>query len=259
MDIIFIIPLIQKLQSLPLEVISCILWMVCMGTLLLFFHFFGIHGVYAYNQVAIIAANIQVMKGMQFTWMKMPIALGTVVFSSVYLGNALLAEHYGKEVARKGVWICFGTQVLFTLLMLLTMGHAPLLKENVLPVGTEHMLLADQAITFLFTPSPRLLFSSLFSFSVSQFAGIWVFQAIRQRTVSRWFSLRTGISTCMSVIVDSFVFNFLAWKLLSPTPVDGSVLFSTYILWALVMQGFAVISSIPVIYCSLFIKPLKQL
>ena len=85
--------------------------------IILLFKLFGKNGLYVYNIVAVLAANIQVLKGMQLSFTNGPVALGTVVFSSTYLCSGILTEHYGKDAAKHNVWFCFAAQVLMTLLM----------------------------------------------------------------------------------------------------------------------------------------------
>lgn len=254
MDNIVILPFIKTLQHLPVEITSLIFFAVCITSMLLLFRLFGKHGLYIYNIVAVLAANIQVLKGMQLSFSSGPVALGTVVFSSTYLCSGIIAEHYGKDAAKNNIWFCFAAQILMTLLMIMALGHQPL-PANAVNAGTQHMLLAEQAMHLLFTPSPRLLLASLLAFATAQLTGILTFNFISKITHQKYLWLRTIILLTLATTVDTFLFNFLAWNLLSPNPASFSVILSTYIIWTLITQGFITILSTPMIYISYSCKP----
>ena len=64
---------------------------------------FGEIGLYIYSAIAIIVANIQVLKLVKFSFFSEPIALGTVLFASTFLCTDILAEYYGAKKARINV------------------------------------------------------------------------------------------------------------------------------------------------------------
>ena len=257
MDTLLIVPLIQALQSLPAEVVSFILFGACTIAILTLLRLFGVNGLYIYNIVAVLAANIQVLKGVQFSVGSEPVALGTVVFATTYLCSDILTEHYGKEVAKTGVWLCFAAQLLMTLLMVIAVGYPPLPLEAIGSAGTEHMPLTEQAMALLFTPSPRILFASLLAFAVSQLIDIWVFQKISIWTRKRGLWLRTTGATMISAMVDTIIFSVLAWVVLAPQPVSFSVLVFTYILGTFLTRALLSILSTPVMYMSYACTPLR--
>lgn len=259
MDTLLIAPLIETLQNLSAEMVSFILFAVCAVAILSLMRLFGSHGLYLYNIVAVLVANIQVLKGVQFSLSAEPIAIGTVVFATTYLCSDLLTEHYGKDAAKKGIWFCFAAQILMTILMVVAVGYPPLAADAVGSVGTEHMPLTEQAIALLFTPSPRLLVASLLAFAISQLNDIWVFQRLSKLTRGRQLWLRTTVSTLVSAFVDTVLFSVLAWGLLSPQPISFSVLVFTYILGALVTRACVSLLSTPVMYLSYICKPLRSL
>lgn len=258
MDTLLVIPLIQCLQTLPAEVVSCILFGVCAISLLWLLRLFGIHGLYLYNIVGVVASNIQVLRGAQFGLSHEPVALGTVVFATTYLCSDLLTEHYGKEAAKTGIWLCFSAQVLMTVLMVMTIGYPPLSFTEFGSIEIKHMIAAEQAMAVLFTPSPRLLFASLVSFCVSQLFDILLFEGLRKLTCQKWLWLRTTVSTLGSAVVDTVLFSVLAWVVLSSQSMSWSVLFFTYILGTLVFRAIISILSVPIMYVSGRFKPIRS-
>jgi uncharacterized integral membrane protein (TIGR00697 family) len=254
MDTLLVIPFIKILQNLPSEYTSLILFGVCICTMLGLLRWFGAYGLYIYNIVAMLSANIQVLKGINLSFSPEPIALGTIVFSTTYLCSDVLNEHYGKNMAKQGVWFCFAAQLLMAILMIIAIGYPPLIAKTTPSAGTEHMLLAEEAISILFTPSPRILLASLISFVFTQLNSIWIYDYLKKITKNRIIWLRSIISTVFSSIVDTMLFSMLAWKILAPNPASFYVLFFTYVLWTLVTYGLVIILSSPIIYLSYYFK-----
>ena len=62
---------------------------------------------YVYTVLAIIVANIQVLKIVNFPFFENPIALGTILFSTTFLTTDILTEYYGVKSARKNILIGF--------------------------------------------------------------------------------------------------------------------------------------------------------
>ena len=56
---------------------------------------------YIYTVIAVIGANIQVLKIVDFPFFSNPIALGTILFASTFLTTDILTEYYGSKFAKK--------------------------------------------------------------------------------------------------------------------------------------------------------------
>lgn len=242
MDDFLVLPFISFLHNFSGEGIEFLTFIGCTLFLLGLFRGFGRDGLYVYSVIATILSNIQVLKVAHFSFSPDPIALGTVTFSSIFLVSDIITEHYGKEAAKRSVWLCFFAQ-LSMVLMILSLGHAPAPNDA-----------AHQAMEVLFLPAPRLVIASLIAFVLSLFLEISVFQYVRLRTKSKHLWLRTSLSTALSTLVDTIVFSTLAWVLLSSTPVSFRTLFFTYILGSYIIRLVAVLISTPIIYLSYWIK-----
>src|SRR3546814_676202 len=141
--------------------------------------------------VAVVGANVQVVKAVQFGIYDTPVALGTVLFSSTYLCTDILMEHYGREAARRGVLLGFAVYLFWTVLMVLTMGYAPLTPEQ---AGEEMAwaLPVQGALETLFMPVPAFFVAGMTAYLVSQFNDVWIYQAIRRLTGPRALWLRNN-------------------------------------------------------------------
>lgn len=285
MDILIINPVIQFLQNLSAEANSVLLLCVCLSSILLLLKWFGANGLLLYNIVAVLAANIQVLKGSYFTSLNSflqtigfanlslePVALGTIVFSTTYLSSDILTEYYGKKTAIQGVWYCFAAQILMTVLMISAVGYPAISNQtthllhndihNIQNIQTaqnlQTWLQAENAMSLLFTPSPRLLIASLIAFAISQLNDIWVFQRIASFTQKRFLWLRAILSVWISAVVDTVLFSLLAFVVLAPQPVSFKTLIFTYILGTVIMRAIIGIVSVPVIYISRHFLPIRS-
>lgn len=244
MDTSFIAPLINLMQSFSSETLSLLIFLGCVVFLLLLFRTFGIIGLYLYNAVIVIVANIQVLKTATFCFSPEPVALGTITFATTYLVSDILTEHHGKAVAHKGVWLSFAAHILMTLLMIATLGYSA-------PVGDK----AHGAMMTLFTPSPRILLAGLLAYVVSQFLDIYVFEWVGRMTQRRWLWLRSNVATLLSGLVDNAIFSIFAWVILNPEPITFYSLIFTYILGTYLARVLVALLSTPVMYLSYWCVP----
>lgn len=231
--------LTQSFQAFSSEVLSLGLFFVCVIAILILLRLFQAPGLFVYNALITIVANIQVLKMAPFSFSPEPVALGTVTFATAFLVSDILTEHYGKSVAQQGVWLSFSAQILMVALMLITLGHAPMAGD------TNH-----HAMEVLFLPSPRLLIASLTAFALSQLFDIMLFKKISQATQGKMLWLRVNVSTILSALLDNIIFSTIAWVLLAPTPVSWHSLVYTYILGTYFARVLVSVMSTPVIYLS---------
>lgn len=244
MDTTYILPFLTYLQSLSGEVVAIYSFGGSLVSILLLFRFFSLEGLLAYNIIATIVGNIQVLKVANFGFSPEPVALGTVTFATVFFASDIITEHYGKEAAKRNVWLCFFSQIIVMVLMILSLGHEPLPQD-----------VAHQAMEVLFVPSPRLVVASLTAFVISLLLEITIFNALSRWTKMRHLWLRTSVSTIVAAFLDNIIFSVLAWVVLSPQPVSTRSLVFTYILGAYVARLLIALLATPLLYLSYYFKP----
>jgi uncharacterized integral membrane protein (TIGR00697 family) len=231
--------LIAWLQTLPVEAVEATTLLLGFALPIILLRLFGAVGVYAGLVVAILAANIQVLKQAQFSFLPDPVALGTAIFSSTYLAGDILTEYYGPKAARRGVYLGFVTYLAWVVLMLLTLGYKPLAGDD-----TQTHLMA------LFVPAPALFAAGMISYLVSELNDIWVFQYVKRVTQGRKLWLRTNASVLISALVDNTVFSTLAWVVFAATPVSLHTLLFTYILGTYLLRVVYSVLETPFMYLS---------
>jgi uncharacterized integral membrane protein (TIGR00697 family) len=244
MDNSLIIPIVEFMKTLPAEVLALFTFVSCAVSILVLFRVFGAAGLYLYNAVIILVANIQVLKMTTFWFSPEPVALGTVSFATTYLVSDILTEHYGPTVARRGVWLSFAGHILMTFLMIVTLGYT-------VPAGDK----IQDAMVALFTPSFRIFIAGLLAYAISQLLDISMFDWVGRLTHRRWLWLRTNVSTLLSGLLDNVLFSVFAWVILSPTPISMYSLIFTYILGTYFSRALVALLSTPVIYLSCLCLP----
>lgn len=238
---------IDAMHALPAELSWAVLLLLCFGAVIALLRAFGAAGLYAYIAIAVIGANLQVLKQVQFAVFDHPVALGTVLFASTYLATDILAEHYGRRAALKGVFIGFAGFLLWTLLMLVTLGFPPLTPDQA-GAGLAWALPMHEAMALLFTPAPIFFVAGMSAYLISQVNDVWLFSRLRQATGGRYLWLRNNASTLASAFIDTVVFSLLAWIVLAPEPLPLGTVVETFILGTYGIRVVVALLDTPFLY-----------
>lgn len=222
--------------------------------LLIMMRFFGKDGIYVFTGVGIIAANILVLKIVQYPFYKDPVAMATELFCIIYLGNDILNEYYGKTFAKRNVLIGFAAYIILTILMLIGLGFTPI-DPNTVSDDLKFYAGIQDNIKAIFMPSVAILIASMTAYIVSQYNDIWVYALIKECFRGRHIWLRANASNFISGFVDNVIFSVLAWVVFSPNPVDIDSLIFTYILGTYWLRIMLSILSTPFIYWAKFMLP----
>lgn len=110
----------------------------------------------------------------------------------------LVREYYSKESANLSVQISFFFLLLFALLSQIHLLYTPTASDT-----------ANSAYQQLFSFAPRLFFSSLFSFWITQQFDLKLFSYLRRKMPNQSFALRSTLSLIPSQALDTLLFTFL--------------------------------------------------
>lgn len=246
--------LIATLNALPpefdvgLELVACLLAMAAL------LRWYGLPGLYCFVTTLLLVGNIQVLKGGQFSFLPHPIALGTMLFAIIAVTFDIITEYYGKSAALKGVRLSFFIFAFFTLLLFLTVGLRPLdpklLAPDEMSLFTNH-----EHIKALFLPMPEILVASLTAYLTSQYIDVIIYFLLKRITLQKLLWLRSFLSTAISAFIDTFLFSFLAWKLLSSHPVSWKTLFTVYVLGTYPLRLLCSFGFSPLVYLARYFLP----
>lgn len=230
-------------QTLSSEVVSFFQLLVCWGFLFYLTKKYSAPGIHIYIVLMVIISNIQVLKLAYFSWDSSPIALGTVTFTSTFLATDILTEYFGAQEAKKSVMLGFISFLLFTTLMILHLGIPPLSIEDALKFYDTH-----DAMMQLFLPMPSIFIAGIAAYFSSQFVDIYIYNALKKLMAQKMLWVRSFVASAIAGLIDLTVFSVIAWKILSPHPVDWDTILHTYVLGSLWPRLFVSTSGIPILY-----------
>lgn len=188
---------------LPNEVLWFILLVVSFAAITLMYRLFGRAGLYVWIGMAIILANVQVAKMIEF--FGLVTAMGNIIYGTTFLATDILAEKYGKEAARKGVFVGFFVLIATTAIMQITLAFTPAPEDTL-----------DPALRQIFGFMPSVTVSSLTAYLISQLHDVWAFHFWKEKTRGRFLWLRNNASTLVSQLIDNATFTLLFFVVFNP-------------------------------------------
>lgn len=219
------------------ELLWIVFALVDLSLALCVFRFFGGIGLYALIVFNLLLCNIQVLKTVEL--FGLTTTLGNVLYASVFFATDLLGEYYGKEKAKKGVYLGFVTLLLAIIYMQFALLFTPAPDDFASP----HL----QAI---FGFLPRVAAASMLAYLVSQLHDVWSFHFWKTRTNGRRLWLRNNASTLVSQLLDSVIFCCVAFLGVFPMAVWWQILLTTY-----VMKVIVAVLDTPFIYLAKKLVP----
>lgn len=198
------------------------------------YRLFGKNGLYAWMAIAIVLANIQVMKTIKI--FGFVTALGNIIYGTTFLATDILCENYSKKEAKKAVWIGFFMLTATTIIMQLTLFFIPDVTDTLSP-----------ALQQIFSLLPRITFASLTAYLLSQNLDVFFYNFLKKKTKHLW--IRNNLSTMVSQFVDNVIFTAIAFIGVFSFNIILQIFFVSYIMkW--VIAAF----DTPFLYLSRYIK-----
>lgn len=166
--------------------------------IILAYRFFGKVGLYSWMAVAIIIANIQVMKTVSiFFWVT---ALGNIIYGTTFLVTDILSENYGHKEAKKAVWLGFFMMISVTIIMQICLRFVPDASDSLSP-----------ALEQIFSLLPRITIASLTAYIISQLHDVWAFEFWKKLFKGKHLWIRNNFSTITSQLIDNTIFTWIAF------------------------------------------------
>lgn len=214
------------------------------------FRFFGKRGILGYIILSVIAANLQVNKGVIFDFglFELEATLGNVMFAGIFLATDLLNEKYGLKEARNAVNISIFANLSFVLIMFV----------STLFKGLDYSTDFNSALELFFSINggtfKAVLVGNLVYF-VSQSLDVYVYAKIKAWDDSnKTLWIRNNGSTFVSQLVDTLLVTFgFAFVGIFPMEYVGSIIITT-----LVVKYLAAIIDTPFLYLMKLIKPIDN-
>ncbi len=132
-------------------------------------------------------------------------SVGIFAYPITFLITDIIEEVRGKEITKTFIYAGIVSLILAFVLVLIgiKMNPASFYKNN-------------DAYTLVFSNSMRVICASLVAFTLGQIHDIWSFNFWKKRTAGKFLWLRNNLSTIISQLIDTTIFTFIAFYLVTP-------------------------------------------
>jgi len=153
---------------------------------------YGKHGLFVYAAIAAVLANVVTAK--QVHVFGLDVAMGAILFSSVYLCTDILSEVYGKEEAKKAV----------NMGLLATLFYIAVTQVTIAFIPNQYDY-ANDSMQTLFSLSARISIPSVVMFYIANIIDVHLFSALKNRYPKALW-LRNNVSTILCNCIENFLF-----------------------------------------------------
>lgn len=206
------------------ELILILSLFVIYGGVLLAYRIFGKTGLFAFNAIVTVLANIEVLILVDAFGMEQ--TLGNVLFASTYLMTDILSENEGKKQAGRAVNIGIFAAIVMIIITQSWFLYTPSASDWVTP-----------SIKTVFSTTPRLLFASLLGYAVSQKLDVFLYHkwwALTEKIKGNkkaFLWVRNNGSTLISQVINTLLFNIVAFAGRYDTTTLVSIIVSSYLIY----------------------------
>ncbi len=189
---------------MPNELLIFLSFIIIYGGVVFFYRFFGKGGLLAFNVVATLLANIEVLLLVRAFGMEM--TLGNVLFASTFLITDILSENHSRKDANRAVVLSTLCSVVFVVLSQLWLLYTP--GENDWASG---------AFGTIFSRTPRIIFASLSVYLISQLADVWLYHKWWDLCRKHFGESRSGLwirnngATIIAQLINTLLYTLLAF------------------------------------------------
>ncbi len=182
---------------------------------------------YLFILVAIFSLLMNIFVTKQFTLFGFMVTGGNALYGAVFLLTDLLSEHHGKKDAFKAVIIGFLTSVLFVISTQVLLYFQPNSED-----------FANEALTTIFSLTPRILVGSMLAFLIAQSFDVWFYAKLKKITNQKFLWIRNNGSTMVSQLIDTLIFtavgltsfSFIPWEGVIPVDIFWEICLATYVI-----------------------------
>ena len=188
---------------------------------------FGKTGLYIWTAISAILANIEALKMVDMFGLS--VTLGNALYASNFVVTDILSENYDKESANKAVNIGLFVTIIWVLATQLILKFEPNLIDFI-----------NGSLNEVFGFMPRIAIASIFTYAVAQKIDVVLYHKVWEKTnkifknSNKGLWLRNNISTLTSQFLDTLVFTLIAFVGTMSFKELMSLVFTTYILKAIV-------------------------
>lgn len=189
---------------MPNEILIILSFLLIYGGVVLFYRLFGKKGLLAFNVMATLLANIEVLLVVRAFGIEM--TLGNVLFASTFLITDILSENHGKKDANRAVIISTLCSVFFIAISQMWLLYTPSESDW-----------ASSSFRTIFSSTPRVVCASLIVYLISQLIDVWLYHKWWDWCRKRFGDEKKGLwirnngSTMISQMINTLLYTFLAF------------------------------------------------
>ncbi|NUT76262.1 queuosine precursor transporter [Pseudomonas sp. C1C7] len=180
--------------------------------------------------VLYVFTNIAAVKLVYIEYFDVVVTPGVFLYPLTFLVVDLLNESFGLRLARRAIYFAFASNA-FILILLAAASHLPGLPDWSL----------DEPYGVVVNHVASVLVASSVSFLFSEYVNSYLLCRIKELTSSRYLFLRVFFSTFFAVIIDSFIFCFIAFY----GAMENSVILQMVYVQIAIKMCFAVFNVFP--------------
>lgn len=156
----------------------------------------GREALVAYISLLFVIANIFVIKQIElFSWYA---TTADAFIIGISFAINVLQEFWGKEIARKAIWISFGCSAFYMLMTQFLLHYVPVAQD-----------LSHQHFVAIMTNTLRIISASFISYIITQLVDTTLYAYLKKKTNGKHFVARNYFSICTSQLLDTVLFSFL--------------------------------------------------
>ena len=206
------------------ELLIILSFLTIYGGVVLFYRFFGKGGLLAFNVLATILANIEVLLLVRAFGTEM--TLGNVMFASTFLITDIMSENHSRKDANRAVVISTFCSLVFIAISQMWLLYTP--GENDWASGAFHTI---------FSSTPRIVCASLLVYLISQLTDVWLYHKWWEWCRKRFGDEKKGLwirnngSTMVSQLLNTLLYTFFAFYGTYDIKTLMSIFISSYIIY----------------------------
>lgn len=224
------------------ELLLVITLIVEYGAVLLAYRLFGKAGMFVMTALCTVLANIEVLMLVDAFGIEQ--TLGNILFACSFLITDILSENESKEDANKAVSIGIFISVLFVLITQSWLLYSPAASDVI-----------HSDIVSVFKGTPRVILAGIAVYAIVQrldvflYHRIWAFTEKKSGSKKGFLWLRNNAATVVSQLINSFLFNFIAFYGTYPIKTVISISLSCFVIYIV-----TALLDTPVVYLARKIK-----
>lgn len=206
------------------EILILTSFVLIYGGVVFFYRFFGKGGLLAFNVLATLVANIEVLLLVHAFGIEM--TLGNVLFASTFLITDILSENHSRRDANRAVAISTLCSVVFIAISQMWLLYEPGVNDW-----------ASDAFRTIFSSTPRVVCASLIVYFMSQITDVWLYHKWWAWCRKRFKDDRKGLwirnngSTMISQLLNTLLYTFCAFYGTYSTETLLSIFASSYMIY----------------------------